>query len=725
MGELRGPRGGIGYERDDLGFPSIEARDLEEASWACGWFHAHDRLVQVQLMLAIGQGRACALLGDHPLARHIDRMTRIHRFTDDLDEQVAKLSAEVKPVIDAYATGFDAGAKARGWPLLLRAVGIKRRPFRARDVMLIYRVVLWFGLNQLVEMATLIAGELVASGAPARGIGMLLGDAATAEEIAGAPRAAWPAELSAFAATGVRGSNGIAIAGARSASGGALLAADPHMEIARIPPVLYATHATHGGGEYMQGLHVPGLWYPSFGRTRHVGWTYTYGHVQSADVRVVRCRNGEMHDGTAWRALARRTSTVSIKGKKPETWAFWDGPLGTIVGDAGSATETALPCVQWSGAREAYRDANAARRLVDARNVDEAAAASRDLGISCLDAVLADRSGRIAHVVAGRMDARPASSRGVVPRAPDGPIVSADEATRPVTIDPPSGWIVSANARMTEAGGLAWTPVPESPSRRDRLSALVGSLAKPTLDDLARCLLDPCDAAAARILPVWAPHLPDHPRATSLVAWAAAQSPVAAPGANREHFAELALWYRLYEQTARAVLRDGLGRERADTLLDELTGGLVFAHHLDALFALESPDLLDATALKKHLATAWPAALADAAKPEHALPMAVRFKNAVFAGKLGWLFDSKPIEILGGTTTPNQTTSVAVGPLRMTFGGAGRYLADLSTDGGWYCMSGGASERRFGVGYGKGLDDWARGRFRPLGAPAGPAPRAR
>lgn len=725
MGELRGPRGGIGYERDDLGFPSIEARDLDEATWARGWFHAYDRLVQVQLMLAIGRGRACALLGDTPQARYIDRMTRVHRFTDDLDAEAAKLSPGMRQLLDTYATGFNAGAAARGWPMLLRAVGIKPQPYRAQDLLLIYKVAAWFGLNQLIEMATMITSELVAMGAPARGIGVLLGDAVTADEIAAAPRADWPPDLSAFRPTGVRGSNGIAIAGSRSASGGALLAADPHMEIARIPPVLYAMHATYGSGNYIQGLYIPGFWNPSFGRTPHIAWTYTYGHVQSVDLRVVRCRKGEMHDGASWQPLTRRTSQVAIKGKKPETWTFWDGPLGTVMGDASRDTEVQLPCVMWSGARETYRDANAAFEMMSATSVDEAVARHREWAVFCLDAVLADRSGRIAHVLSGRMDARPATSRGVVPRVPDGAIEMADVSTRPATIDPPSGWIVSANARMTEPGGLAWTPVPESPSRRDRLGALVDSLTRANLDDLARCLLDAGDAAAERILPVWAPLLPDHPRAKALVAWAGQQPATACPGPNREHFAQLGLWYRLYEQTARSVLNETLGRERADKLIDELIATLLFAHHLDALFALEHPALLDATQLKAHLASAWPAALADAAKPQHALPMKTTFRNAVFAGKLSWLFDSKPIELFGGMTTPNQTTAVQLGHQRMVFGGAGRYLVDMSTDGGWYCMSGGASERRFGAGYGKGLEDWARGRFRPLGTPVGPAPRAR
>ena len=122
------------------------------------------------------------------------------------------------------------------------------------------------------------------------------------------------------------------------------------------------------------------------------------------------------------------------------------------------------------------------------------------------------------------------------------------------------------------------------------------------------------------------------------------------------------------------------------------------------------------------LAEALPRALLKAEAPGGKLPRRDRFKNAVFAGKLSWLLDSKPIENRGGPTTPNQVTSAEIGGQRSVFGSAGRFLCDMSKPGGWYCISGGAAERRFKVGYGAGLEDWARGRFRPLGRPAGPAP---
>jgi hypothetical protein len=39
-------------------------------------------------------------------------------------------------------------------------------------------------------------------------------------------------------------------------------------------------------------------------------------------------------------------------------------------------------------------------------------------------------------------------------------------------------------------------------------------------------------------------------------------------------------------------------------------------------------------------------------------------------------------------------------------------------------VPGGASERRTGPGYGKGVDLWAEGRFLPLGPVTGAPPRA-
>jgi penicillin amidase len=719
---LRGPDGPIEYRRDELGYPSVRARDFLAGTWARGWFHARDRLVQAHLTVALARGRALELLGDSPLARLIDRGVRLHDFTGDLATQVDRLPPAARAMVDAYCAGFAAGARERGWPLVFRLLGLSAAPFRPEDVILTYRMISWFGLTSLQEWAEALVAELVAGGAGPESLALLLGDAASPEELAAVPRFVWPAAMTMLGASPVAGSNAIAIAASRSTTGSALLLGDPHMEVARIPPVLYAMHADYADGSYLQGVGIVGIPWPSFGRTPHLAFTYTYGHADAIDLRAVRCRAGEAWDGAAWRPLTRRAEQVKIKKRPAETWVFHDCELGTVVGDADAKVEATLPCFRWSGLRETWSDFDASCALVDrARNVDEAVRLARGLLTLSLHAVYADSSGRIASVTTGRVDRRAAECGGVLPRAPDGAPQPMSEETRPGTVDPPDGFYVSANERRDGPAGERWIPLPEPRYRHERLTELVAA-GPVALGDLASFACDAVDTGARRLLAAWAPHMPDDDRAVRLVAWGAAQ-----PGNGREHFAALTLFVALHLEATRALLARHLGAARAARLLDDLGGIVFFQHHVDDALALDRPGVLDATALRAILAEAWPRALARAERPEHRLPLTDRAHNAIFQGKLpGFLgFDSAPVTNYGGPTTPNQSRAVSVFGQRLVFGASGRYLADLGRPGGWYCIPGGASEQRFGPGYGRGLAAWSEGRFAPLGPAEGAAPSAK
>jgi hypothetical protein len=167
------------------------------------------------------------------------------------------LAPKTRAFLQAYCAGFDAGAASRGWPFVLRLLGIPPARHRLEDVVSLYRMVSWFGLTSLVELGKMLIAELAACGDSRATIALLLGHAATEADLNAAPMQ-WPPAFAPLGATPAAGSNAIAVAGARSASGGALLPEDPHMEVARIPPVLYASHTEHPDGTWLQGLFVPG-----------------------------------------------------------------------------------------------------------------------------------------------------------------------------------------------------------------------------------------------------------------------------------------------------------------------------------------------------------------------------------------------------------------------------------------------------------------------------------
>ncbi|HNN90992.1 MAG TPA: penicillin acylase family protein, partial [Pseudomonadota bacterium] len=335
---IAGPEGPIPYVRDAQGYPSITARDFAEGAFARGYLHATDRLIQVQLGLAFAAGRALSILGDVPLARAIDRSAHLHGLYDGLPAQVERLSPDARAMVEAYCQGFNQGVADRGWPLILRLIGIKRQPYRPEDMLALFRMLCWFGLSSLQEWPEAVLAQLCAKKARKELFALLLGDALQPGELEQIPSLLWPSEHDPFAEPVVGaafgGSNGIVVDAAHSSTGGALMCADPHLEVGRIPPLLYASHTAFPDGGYLQGMEVPGLAWPSFGRTAHVGWTYTYAHVDVMDTYALRCRAGECFDGEAWHKLTRREVEVAVRGKSAERWVFFDAEIGTTFGPA-------------------------------------------------------------------------------------------------------------------------------------------------------------------------------------------------------------------------------------------------------------------------------------------------------------------------------------------------------------------------------------------------------
>ncbi len=120
-------------DRDALGYPTIHARDLDEATWVRGYMHATDRVVQVQLMMAAARGELLSMFGDKRFARTVDRAVRGLGLVTDLDTQVRKLLPATRAWFETYSNGFNAGAAKRGTPAILRLLGRKVEVFTRRS----------------------------------------------------------------------------------------------------------------------------------------------------------------------------------------------------------------------------------------------------------------------------------------------------------------------------------------------------------------------------------------------------------------------------------------------------------------------------------------------------------------------------------------------------------------------------------------------------------------
>ena len=169
MAELPGPSGPIEYQRDELGYPTVRATNLSEGTYALGYLHATDRLTQVTITALAARGELMSVLGDVPFARLVDRSTRALGLTADLAEQAARCDAESQALLAAYSAGFNAGAAARGTPLVLRLLGAKPFECSAEGVLTIFRFVTYFGLTSMQERVRPLRGRVCIDSQPGRG----------------------------------------------------------------------------------------------------------------------------------------------------------------------------------------------------------------------------------------------------------------------------------------------------------------------------------------------------------------------------------------------------------------------------------------------------------------------------------------------------------------------------------------------------------------------------
>lgn len=719
MFELDSPEGPVRITRDGNGYPSIVARNPYAAAWAKGWLHAQDRLGQVLLTRMAAEGRLMELLGAQPLARTVDRAVHLLRLPVGLDDQVADLDERASRTLRTYCDGFEAGRQKRPMSRVLGWTAVETRPYTPADVLLSFRMLCFFGLTSFQQIAEMLVGEIAQHGGDTALIELLLGPAAAHGIDLDAIRGmSLPADLSLLKAP-LGGSNAIAVSGKRSATGGALLIADPHLEIGRFPPVLYIFHEDYADGSYLQGLGVPGIPWLMMGRTRDVGISYTYGHADNIDVLIERCENGRCLRPDGWQTMRRRTERVKIRGAEDELWTYWDNDFGTIASEAADAD---LPCVRWAGLHESTaRDVNAILNHPTCRTVDELIAGHRQMQMISLGAVIADRHGDIGWVHTGRVDARGGDWTGAYPQPGwtfDGQLEPLPESARPVLTHPPDGVIAAANESVDGMNGERWVNFAEPPYRLNRLRERMAACEAPVLRDLVAACLDEHDGMAERLAPIWSPLLAQR-KFDDVAKWAASQ-PMPPDAKSR---ASLGLFHALHHEVVRALLERKLTSASAARILDELGGMLCFQAQLDDALALERPDALSRKDLQALLGIAWPRALA-LVDNGWAIPVTTRFKSIFTAGKLPAVlgFDSEVIEFPGGPTSPFQSRIMPFEGEAVVGGPAGRFCCDMSDDGGWYHVPGGASELPWGPGYGTGLREWKNGKFTALGRPTQAAP---
>ncbi|NUM53695.1 MAG: penicillin acylase family protein [Candidatus Hydrogenedentes bacterium] len=512
--KLEGLSGNVEVKFDEYGIPHIFATKWTDAVRALGYIHATDRMMQMEVTRRRASGTLAEVVGKDALAEDIlVRQLGLRRTCEQFWRE-GNYPDALRDDLEAYCQGVNAKMKELGADQDLA-------PWTPVDCIVFGKYMawdqsgtnddLWFGmmLDKLgpqafeelwpldrpyeVPAVTHQADETKVAKA---GLASISGASSAYMAALRQFPDQWPGREGAF------GSNNWAVSGSKTRSGKPMLCSDPHLGFS-LPSIWYAAHLS-AEGRNIAGVTFAGSPSIVIGHNDRLGWGITNLQTDAVDYFVETVDETDplkyKHRGE-WKAMERITEEVPLMGEAPHKLDIDYTIHGPVISREGKVIS-----MQWTDLGVST-DALAIFGMNRATNFDEWLAAARQLVAPCINLMYADVEGNIALYCAGSLPVRQ-HGQGRVPM--DGASGDNDwvgmipKDKMPLAINPPEGFIMSANGRPASIGypfylGFQWDPSCRSRRIVDMLS-VANDL---TIESMGRIQNDAHDKFAETFLPVF------------------------------------------------------------------------------------------------------------------------------------------------------------------------------------------------------------------------------
>ena len=594
---VEGARDTVAVTFDAKGIPQIWAKTDADAFLALGWLHASERLFQMELTRRYVRGELSAIFGE--AAVEIDKRQRLLRFAKIGNDAVAELSPAARKVLEKYCEGINAWIKQkRILPPEFLLLGITPEAWKPADCLGIAVYQSWYShslmdrepdYQKLVhKLSNAVYDQLD-------------------RQKKWSPTTI-PTKVShtlynilQYDYRMTEASNSWVIAPAKSATGAAIHASDPHLEVHRAPGFWYIAGLHSEEGLDILGVTAPGLPAVVMGHNRDIAFAFTVASIDVIDYYLFQ-RNAQdslqINTPDGWKKMTQETLSITVKGEKePRKEVVYHTDLGPVV-EAKPLTVTVL---HWAG----YDFSPAT--MVDAMiNLQKAAdfetfrRCVTNFGALDVNWTYSDRHGNIGYQLGTPIPRRKNGNSKMLLNGLDStqywqgyyPLKET-----PFAYNPPRGWLATCNNQIVDQEKWPY-PLPGfyDPYRIPRATELLSEKAKYTVEDSYRIQMDMVSGIAGRWQPLFAAGartLGDSALAAAIANWDArmtVDSPIAA---------KFRLWW---EFMPKAIFEDELGDNWTDGkwLLEE-TLSRNWAEVIDnknTVDVRETPEMISAVALK-------------------------------------------------------------------------------------------------------------------------------
>ncbi len=399
---VEGLKAPVEIVRDNANVPHIFGQDDTDTFFGLGYAHAQDRLWQMTMLRRTVQGRLSEVFGTRTL--NIDKVLRRYDLYGLARQSVEVQDAQTMAALNAYSAGINARlqeindqALGRGAPemflfnapfspwqpadsiAIVKLLGAKLSPHLEEEVLYARSSLALQDETRLADLMPLALGSGIAALPEYAALFPHSDLTQLAHAGTGVANPLSPFQHRAFAGA----SNAFAAAPARSASGGTLLANDPHLGF-EAPGIWYLARLELQSGGVIGGT-IPGVPAVLTGRSAELGWAITSSYMDDQDLHIeeLNPENPEEYrtpDG--FKPFGTARSIIKIKGADPVTltrrWTE-NGPV--LPGSHYNLAEVTPPghvaSLSWTILTPRDTTLSAAIALMHAKSVPEALDAGR------------------------------------------------------------------------------------------------------------------------------------------------------------------------------------------------------------------------------------------------------------------------------------------------------------------------------------------------------------
>ncbi len=465
--------------RDQHGVPHIDAATQEDMFVAQGYVTAQDRLWQMDAYRRSANGELAEVMGPS-LLRH-DKAQRMFQFRNTAHRIYSNLPLEERAHYEAYARGVNLYITQHqdSLPPEFRLLHYKPQPWTGADSISIGMMMVdmldthWYTKLSRERIAAKLNNPKLESDLYPVGswrdhppTGELLDLSQPHPQPAGSPDNDDDerTETDALPSTDLRevrealglrecddcipGSNNWVIAGKHTASGKPLLSNDMHLGL-NVPNIWYMADL-RAPGFRAAGVTLPGMPFVIAGHNEHVAWGFTalYGDVQDLYIEQLDGKgNFQVADGN-WHPINLDHETIRVRGRKDVSYDVRLTDHGPLLDPIFTRDSRAI-ALKWN-LYDTTLNSIPLYALNTASNWTEFTAAMSQWCWPTQNVVYSDDQEHIGYHAVGRFPLRPAGLANT-------PITDTAHEWQgyipfddmPNAFDPPSGFLATANSRVT------------------------------------------------------------------------------------------------------------------------------------------------------------------------------------------------------------------------------------------------------------------------------------